>query len=184
VLVHVVAQLMLIALQVVVGLLLLTLGKRLFWLFVAGVGFVATLGLATQLLHPESELTLFLIAVAAGFVGALLAIFAQKLAIGVAGLLAGGYLAMGLLGLLGVDLGPQWWQAFAIGGILGALISYPLFDSALILLSALTGAVLIVQALELGSGLGLVVTVVATIVGVSIQAGVFRRRSGSTPGPD
>jgi hypothetical protein len=173
---------MLTALQVVVGLLLLALGKRLFWLFVAGVGFVATLGLAARLLQPQSELTLFLMAVGAGFVGALLAIFAQKLAIGLAGFLAGGYLAIGLLGLLGVDLGPQWWQPFLIGGILGALISFPLFDWALIVLSALTGAVLIVQALELGSGVGLAVTVAATLVGVAIQSGAFRRRPTSSPG--
>jgi len=175
---------MLTLVRVVVGLLLLTLGKRLFWLFVAGVGFVATLAVATQFFQPQSELTLFVIAVVAGFVGALLGVFAQKLAIGIAGFLAGGYLAIGLLGLLGIELGPQWWQPFLIGGILGALISYPLFDWALILLSALTGAVLVVQALEIGTDLALPLTVLAALVGVVIQAGIYRRRIRPKPDPD
>src|SRR3990172_9006109 len=99
---------MLTLVRVVVGLLLLAVGKRLFWLFVAAVGFVATLAVATRFFQPQSELTLFVIAV------------------------AGGYLAIGLLSLFGVELGTQWWQPFLIGGILGALISYPLFDWALI----------------------------------------------------
>lgn len=173
---------MLTLVRVVVGLLLLAMGKRLFWLFVAAVGFVATLAVATRFFQPQSELTLFVIAVVAGFVGALLAVFAQKLAVGVAGFLAGGYLAIGLLGLFGVELGTQWWQPFLIGGILGALISYPLFDWALIVLSALTGAVLIVQALEIGTGWALPLTVLVALVGVTIQAGVLRR--GSRPKPD
>jgi hypothetical protein len=175
---------MLTPVQVVVGLLLLTLGKRLFWLFVAGVGFVATLGLATQLFQPESELTLFLIAVAAGFVGALLAVFAQRLAIGLAGFLAGGYLAVGVLGLLGVELGAQWWGPFIMGGILGALISYPLFDWALIVLSSLTGAVLIVQALQLGETWSLLATLIATLLGVTIQGRMHRRRARPAPSPE
>jgi hypothetical protein len=175
---------MLTLVRVVVGLLLLALGKRLFWLFVAAVGFVATLAVATEFFQPQSELTLFVIAVVAGFVGALLAVFAQKLAVGIAGFLAGGYLAIGLLGLFGVELGPQWWQPFVFGGILGALISYPLFDWALIVLSASTGAVLIVQALEIGTDLALPLTVLAALVGVTVQAGVFRRRTRPKPDPD
>src|SRR3970040_1727818 len=90
---------MLTLVRVVVGLLLLAVGKRLFWLFVAAVGFVATLAGAARFFQPQSELTLFVIAVVAGFVGALLAVFAQKLAVGVAGFLAGGYLAIRLLRL-------------------------------------------------------------------------------------
>jgi hypothetical protein len=174
---------MLTVVRVAVGLLLLALGKRLFWLFVAAVGFVATLAVATQFFQPQSELTLFVIAAVAGFVGALLAVFAQKLAIGIAGFLAGGYLAIGLLGLFGVELGPQWWQPFLIGGILGALLSYPLFDWALIVLSSLTGAVLIVQALEVGTGLALPLTVLGALVGVAIQAGMHRRRTRPKPDP-
>src|SRR3990172_11432815 len=173
---------MLTMVRVVVGLLLLAVGKRLFWLFVAAVGFVATLAVATRFFQPQSELTLFVIGVVAGFVGALLGVFAQKLAIGIAGFLAGGYLAIGLLGLLGIELGPQWWQPFLIGGILGALISYPLFDWALILLSALTGAVLVVQALEIGTGWALRLAGRVARGGVTIKAGVLRR--GRRPRPD
>ncbi|HEX9675154.1 MAG TPA: DUF4203 domain-containing protein [Anaerolineales bacterium] len=175
---------MLTVVRVVVGLLLLALGKRLFWLFVAAVGFVATLAVGTQFFQPQSELTLFVIAVVAGFVGALLAVFAQKLAVGIAGFLAGGYLAIGLLGLFNLELGTQWWQPFVFGGILGALISYPLFDWALIVLSALTGAVLIVQALEIGTGWALPLTVLVALVGVTIQAGVLRRGRRPKPEPE
>lgn len=167
--------------QVVVGLLLVTMGKRLFWLFVGAVGFVATLLLATRLFEPQSELVLFAIAVGAGFVGALLAQFAQRLAVGVAGFLAGGYLAVSLLTVLGAELGPLPWPVFMFGGVLGALLSYPLFDTALIVLSALTGAVVLTQALELSRGLALGLTLVLAVLGVAIQAGWYRRLVRRSP---
>lgn len=161
--------------QVVVGLLLLTLGKRLFWLFVAAVGFVAALSLATAFVDTDSELVLFAIAMLAGFLGAMLAQFAQRVAVGVAGFLAGGYLTVAALNLLGVELSPLPWLPFLIGGLLGLILSYPLFDWALMVLSALIGALLLVQAVELGAGLALALTLALALVGVFLQAGWYRR---------
>lgn len=172
---------MIAVIQAIVGLVLLTMGKRLFWFFVGAIGFVVALWLATRLFEPQSELVLFAIAVGAGFLGALLAQFAQRLAVGVAGFVAGGYLAVTLLTAFGVELGPMPWPVFLFGGLLGALLSYPLFDTALIVLSALTGAVVLIQALELASGLALALTLVLALLGVAIQAGWFRRLARRRP---
>ncbi len=168
--------------SVLVGVVLLTLGKRLFWLFVGGVGFVAAMALANEFLEPQTDLVILGIALVAGFLGALLALFMQKVAIGVGGFLGGGYLAISALDLLGLELGIPAWQPFVIGGILGALLAYPLFDWALIVLSSLTGALLLAQAMDITRVLALAVFAVAFVFGVAVQAGLYtkwwKRRRG------
>ncbi len=78
----------------VLGLLLLLLGRRLFWLFVAVAGFVVGVQAAPYILPHQSELFLLGIALVLGVIGALLAIFLQKVAIALGGFVAGGYIAM------------------------------------------------------------------------------------------
>ena len=164
-----------VLISVLVGVILLTLGKRLFWLFVGGIGFVAAMALANEFLEPQTDLVVLGIALVAGFLGALLALLMQKVAIGVAGFLGGGYLVISALNLLGIELGLPAWQPFLVGGILGALLAYPLFEWALIALSSLTGALLIAQALDVARLLALAIFAVAFVFGVAVQAGVYTR---------
>ena len=86
-----------------------------------------------------------------------------------------GYLAISALNLLGIELGLPAWQPFLVGGILGALLAYPLFEWALIALSSLTGALLIAQALDVARLLALAIFAVAFVFGVAVQAGVYTR---------
>src|SRR6266404_9346800 len=76
-----------------IGVVILFFGRRLFWLCVAAVGFAAGVELAPHLIHEPTPLLALTFALVLGFVGALLAIFLQKIAIAVAGFLAGGKLA-------------------------------------------------------------------------------------------
>ena len=78
--------------SMILGILLLFFGRRLFWLFVGVAGFIAGLTLVPQLISGQSELTILLIAIVAGIIGAILAIMLEGLAILIAGFLAGGYL--------------------------------------------------------------------------------------------
>ena len=78
-------------LWIVVGGLLLVAGRKLFWLFVGVVGFAIAFVLATRYLRIEPEWLSFIIALAAGVAGALLAVVLKQLAIALAGFLAGGY---------------------------------------------------------------------------------------------
>lgn len=157
-------------LSLIAGGALLLVGRTLFWLFVAGAGFAAGLQLAPRLLGIESQLLVFTIAVIAGLLGALLAIFLQQLAILVAGFFSGGYFLLTMLGIFGVSMGRYDWLPFVIGGIMGALLIALLFDWALIILSSLAGASLVVQNIQLEPTMELLALIGLFVVGMIIQA--------------
>jgi hypothetical protein len=166
-------------LQIVFGAVLLTLGRKLFWLFVAGVGFAVGM-FVTPLLLPDSPQGVTLaVAVALAVLGAVLAITLQKIAIGLVGFIAGGLIALWLLGLLALDLGAMQWLVFIGGGILGALLLATLFDWGLILLSSLVGANLLVGGvgglMSLPENLLPIIFLVVFGLGVLIQARLLKR---------
>jgi hypothetical protein len=180
----------------VVGLLLLLLGRRLFWLFVGAAGFVIGVEAAPYILPHQGELFTLIVALVLGLVGALLAIFVQKLAVAIGGFVGGGYLAAVLCAPLMGGVGmtyPGSWLCFLIGGILGAILMMVFFNWALIILSSLQGAHLIVRALP-GEGSSVIhglrkshfpvlyhqfpiLVIVLAIVGIVIQASTYRRRA-------
>ncbi len=175
-----------VTLRILAGLALLTLGRKLFWLFVGLVGFAAGIVLATQFVQGPEWMVL-LIALAAGLVGVLFALVLQQAAVALAGFLAGGYVVMSLLnGLVGWDpRGPYWalyWALVIVGGIASAALVLALFEWALIILSSLTGAFLIVQTIHPDPLLAAILTAVLFIAGVVIQAGL-RRRAQPPPAP-
>ncbi|RJQ69210.1 MAG: DUF4203 domain-containing protein [Desulfobacteraceae bacterium] len=164
--------------NVVIGILILTLGRKLFWFFVALVGLVAGSRIAEAYLAPESFWTALLVGVAGGLVGALLALFFQKLAIGVAGFVAGGVVAAHFAARLSVDA-PL--PAYVVGGILGAVLLYLVFDWGLILLSSVAGATLIVQTLNRPPLQEMLFYMLLTAAGVFIQAQLLRGRAKPLP---
>ncbi len=86
-----------------VGLAVLLLGRRLFWLFVGAAGFAVGLHVAPMVLNGP-EWLMVVAALVLGILGAVLAIFFQWLAIGLAGFAAGvhgGLAAAAALGFVG-----------------------------------------------------------------------------------
>jgi hypothetical protein len=154
----------------------LTLGRKLFWLFVGAVGFVLGMALATRYLQGQPDWLLLVLALGVGLLGALLAVFVQRIAIGLAGFIGGGYILINLLNMLGWETGRFGWVVFIIGGIIGVVLIAVLFDWALIILSSLTGSGLIVETIELGSRIEVLVFVVLLILGIAVQGGLMRRR--------
>jgi hypothetical protein len=164
------------------GLVLLFFGRKLFWLFVAVVGAVAALWLATGVLGLDAGAPSVIAAAAAGLVGGLLAILVQKAAVAVVGFLAG---VWGMLILSGAAAGspamswlaPPLFQALlaVAGGVLGAVVAAQLFEAALVVLSALAGSLLLVTGLGLAGGVALAVFLSLALVGVLAQT---RRREG------
>jgi hypothetical protein len=167
--------------RIVVGIALLTLGRKLFWLFVGVAGFVFGFGLATQFLRGQPDWIVLVIALVAGLVGVLFALFLQRLAVGVAGFIAGGYILINLLNALGWQTGGVSWLPFVIGGIIGAVLVLILFDWALIILSSLTGATLIAQAIHFGPLITALAFIVLLILGIVIQASMMREREQPPP---
>ena len=167
-----------IPIQTFVGAAILILGRKLFWVFVGALGFVLGMDIASRFLQGHPNWLILIVALGAGILGALLALFLQRVAILVAGFFSGGHIARTVLSLLGWQLSVPAWVPFIVGGILGAVLLYFLFDWALIFLSSLSGAGLIVQTFTLTPQTQGLLFIVLVVAGVFIQAGLMSREKG------
>jgi hypothetical protein len=164
--------------SLILGAVLLILGRKLFWIFVGAIGFMAGFTLASQYFSDQSIWVILLIAFAAGIIGSLLAVVLQRVAILVAGFLAGGQITIQLLQMLDLNLNlgeDLTWLPYVIGGVIGAILLFVLFDWALILLSSLAGASLVTPVINPGPGTQTLVFLIVFILGIIIQAAIFRR---------
>src|SRR5438874_2478241 len=164
-------------LSILIGAIILFFGRKLFWLCVAAVGFAAGIQVAPHLMHEPTPILLLSIAIVFGFIGALLALFLQKIAIAVAGFLAGGKLAMALVAAFIAEGARYPGITFIVGGIIGAILLLSLFDWALIVMSAVVGAYLIGHTVTLPPTGATLFFVGLAAVGMIVQATAFRRRT-------
>lgn len=158
-----------------VGIALLFFGRRLFWLFVAALGFAIGLQLAPYLSQNPPLWLSLLLSIGLGLLGALLAVMLQKLAVAIAGFLVGGRVAVALGAALWVNHAHYSVITFVVGGIIGALLLVALFDWALIIFSAIEGARLIAETVHLPSTGTTVLVVALALFGFFVQAAMFRR---------
>lgn len=133
-------QIVLTFLYAILGLVLLLRGRKLYWFFIGLVGFIVGVIIGLNLVSAGGWLRwLLIIGLGIGF--AMLARIAQKLMAIIAGAL--------VLGFIGYMLPPVSWPiaaryvAAVILGLIGAIIGLKLFDWALIIGSALLGAMLL-----------------------------------------
>src|ERR1700730_12568468 len=160
--------------SVIVGTAILLFGRKLFWLFVAARGFAVGVEIATYFMHDPPVWMTLMIALGLGILGALLAILLQKLAIAVAGFVAGGRLASALLAAFFVNYSHYRGITFVIGGILGALLLLALFDWVLILLSSEEGAQLIGTGIVLPPSGAVILFCALVVIGVVVLGGWAR----------
>lgn len=167
-----------------VGILLLLLGRQLYWIVVGVLGFVAGMTLAEQLVGEQAGLIVLAIAVLAGLLGAVLAVALQSVMVALAGFAIGGQLAASLFDGAGGSLAngvPAAWLPYVIGGIIGAVLVLLAFDWALIVLSSLLGASLVTQPLATQRPLGVGIFVAAFAIGVAVQFLQMYRNVQATP---
>lgn len=164
------------ALAVALGVLLLLAGRRLFWLAVGGLGFLAGLLLARALFDLDPWWLELVVAAACGLVGALVAILLQRLMIGLVGFFAGGWLAIELWRMAGAEGGGWAVLFFLLGGVAAAILAMLLFELALAVLTSLVGAELIVEAAGVEPPAALVLLAVLTAAGTLVQLAFGRRR--------
>ncbi len=158
---------------VVLGVLLLFLGRKVFWLFVGAVAFLAIMTIVPQYIkHHES--IVFYVALGIGSLAAGAAWFFQKVALRFAGFLAGGYVFFSLWEKYATTDVLPWWLPFVLGGILGAVLFSFLFEWALIVLSSVTGAFLISQQFEFETNLSIGLMVVLALFGIVAQSKMKR----------
>jgi hypothetical protein len=159
---------------VIVGVAILFFGRKLFWLFVAALGFAVGIEIATYFMRDPPLWMMLVISLGLGVLGALLAIMLQKLAIAVAGFVAGGRLASALLAAFFMDYSHYRGITFVIGGIIGALLLLALFDWALILLSSVEGAHLIGNGIVLPQSGAVILFCALVVIGVVVQGSMLR----------
>ena len=157
-----------------IGIVILFFGRKLFWLCVAAVGFVAGIELAPHLVTEPSPLLQLTVAIVLGIIGALLALFLQKIAIAVFGFLAGGKLAGAIAAAFFVHYAQYSAVIFVVGGLIGALLLLTLFDLALIVISSLIGAHLIQSAIVLPPAGSTIVFLGLAVIGMLVQASMRR----------
>jgi len=156
--------------EAILGTGLILFGRRLFWLLVAGTGFALGVELVSRFLQSLPTWEALLLALGAGLIGALLAVFFQQAAMAVLGFIGGAYVLVRLFNLIGDPLRIHSWLIGLIGGILGVVLVYLLFKWALILLSSLIGASMVAQALQLHNLSGVAVVAVLVIIGIIVQS--------------
>ena len=167
--------------SILIGVVILFFGRKLFWLCVAAIGFAAGVELAPHLVQDPSALLSLTIALLLGIIGALLALFLQKIAIAVLGFLAGGKLAGAIAAAFFVHYAQHSTIIFVVGGVIGAILLLVLFDWALIVVSSLIGAHLIVyqSTIALPQSGSIILFIGLAVVGILVQVASLRR-SGPT----
>jgi hypothetical protein len=164
--------------NIVLGIMLLLFGRKLFWLFVAVAGFIVGLEFAAMFLADKPEWVLVLIGFCTGCFGAIVAIFAQRVAFALAGFYAGTFLT---LLMVQPFISSEAILIFLLaGGLVGAVLSVWILDPALIILSCLIGAGAIVKALGTGQLMSAVIFVLLVSVGIFTQTRLFTRLDSKT----
>lgn len=158
---------------IVLGLILLVFGRRLFWLFVALVGFLLGMEFTGVILGDQPKWVMLFIGLGTGLIGALLAVLVERLAFALVGFYAGAYL--GLIGAQSFGVGGNTILLFAVSGLIGAVFAALIMDWVIIVLSCLVGAGAIVVSLGLDQMVGLLVFIVLAAVGIFFQAKVMAR---------
>ena len=158
-----------------IGIVILFFGRKLFWLCVAAVGFAAGVEIAPHLVHEPSPVLALTVALVLGLIGALLALFLQKIAVAVLGFLAGGKLAGAIAAAFFVQYAQRSTFIFLAGGIIGAILLLVLFDWALIVVSSLIGAHLIQSTIALPPSGSTIVFIGLVVLGILVQVASLRR---------
>ncbi len=167
-------------LNILAGLAVLFFGRRLFWLFVGCIGFIVGFELANQMLLGQAAWVILVIALGVGVLGAIASIFLQRIFVIVAGFFSGGYCLSNFAPTVLHSNGEVvQWIAFAVGGLLGAILSGILLDPALIVLSSLAGATAVSQNVPLEPQARTVLFIVLLVLGIGFQAGEYARHNKS-----
>jgi hypothetical protein len=165
---------MLGVLNVLIGAGMLLAGRKLFWLLVGALGFMLGLEVAHRI-DFRSEWMLVLAALSLGALFALLAIFVETVAIGVAGFLGGGLVFLRLATLLGVEAPIVRTVAFIVGAILGVAFVIWLFNFALIIISSAAGASMVSSGLVLTAAQRALLFLALLLTGLLVQTLALRQ---------
>ncbi|GAB4581857.1 MAG: hypothetical protein Fur0022_46090 [Anaerolineales bacterium] len=172
--------------NIFLGFVVLLTGRKLFWLFVAALGFLAGASLGPRFIDADPAWLIWIFSLGLGFVGALLAVFLKRLAIAVAGFVGGWYLMMMLATTFDWQFGNAAWVLYLIGGLILSGVASALYDWALIFLSSIVGALAIVQGLDLSLAPVLVTLILLALIvtGVRVQSRAMQGEQSDVKQPE
>lgn len=154
---------------ILLGFVLLVGGNQLYWMFVGAVGFFLGTRIAELIGFNQSEWQVLTFALATGLACTFLSYYLKRIMVVLAGFVAGGYVMTSLPAILGWNNVLSGWLAFVIAGALSALILILSYRLSLIVISALAGAILIVQNLTFSNISDQVMFLVLIIFGIVSQ---------------
>jgi hypothetical protein len=159
-----------------IGGALLFFGGRYYWLVAGGVGFLFGTNLGSA---PDGGVvtgSAIAMGFLFGFIAAVASVFITKFALSISGFIMGGILMVRFIEAIGWDLGSTF-AAFLIGGILGFLLVIISQEWALIFLSVITGAAIVVNQLVADAANAQFVYILLVLVGFTFQLFMMRRNS-------
>jgi hypothetical protein len=163
----------------VIGVTLLALGRRYFWLLTSGIGFLIFLNVVS---NPATDLpgwASYVSAIAFGLLGAAIAPFLYTAAVLLFGFLAGGGIVFGMFQLFEIEMGKFFWILFLLGGLVGFALTIKFIDWALIILTSSVGSTIIAQNLSklhpMSPWTSLSMFSVLIVVGIVVQYMIWRR---------
>lgn len=158
----------------IVGGVLLLFGGRYYWLVAGGVGFLFGTSIGSA---PDGGVvtgSAIAMGLLFGFIAAVASVLVTKFALGMTGFLVGGIFMVRFLEAIGWNLGSSL-AAFLVGGLLGFVLVLISQDWALILLSVITGAGIIVNQLVLDPASVQFVYIALVLFGFGFQIFLKRR---------
>lgn len=160
--------------QFLAGLVLLFWGKNLFWLFVSATGFIFGFETAYMVFGPQAGILVLLIALAAGIVTGVLAVFFQRVAVAVAGFSGGMYLVIWAHEFFRLDAGTFLLIYAFAGGVICAVLLSLIFDPVLVAITSMIAASLILDVMGFSKNLNYFLFPVLTLLGVVLQTALSR----------
>lgn len=166
-----------ILIKLILGFVLLAFGRKLVWLSIALVGFIAGFSAAQSFIPDRAIWYVIGVGIIVGLLFVLLARFVKNIAFGLGGFLLGAYLVNSILEVMKLELGTLSWIFILMGGALGAFFLLAAFELGLKVLSSFAGAMLIVQTLPSTFAFKQIAFLALIILGVVIQSRTNRNKS-------
>ncbi len=133
------------AVYVILGFVLLITGLQLPWLFASGMGFLLANYFGVEPYLGLKGITLLLFSLGFGVIVGLLYIYFKRIVVVLAGFIAGAYICSYLPGALGWNAAWISLPVVLVAGLIAALIIFLWQSLALIFVSSLIGATLVIQ---------------------------------------
>jgi hypothetical protein len=157
------------AISTTIGFLMLVLGRQFYAFFVGGYGFLASSYLLTRYHYSNSLVDLLVTSLLIGLFTGLASLILKRWLAVLACFVAGGFALFNLPQVLGGN--PTWlsWQLFLMVGLICVALTVAWFDFMVIVLSVVSGAVLIVENVKFGDINQLTMLILMLGFGLAVQ---------------